>query len=278
MQIQRLDEGPEPPLSPGFSGRLFTADGRASPAVWQLPAEAALAILVNGRAFAVMMATPTDLEDFAVGFALTEGLVPSADRLDGLRIAEASEGYVLNLTVAPALADRLEGRRRTLAGRAGCGLCGAQTLDAALPPLAPVRRRRPAPAPAAVLDALRGLPAWQVMKRDNRSTHAAGFARPDGTITLAREDIGRHNALDKLAGAGARAGLDPSDGFVVLSSRLSVEMVQKTVAMGAGLVASASAPSALALTLASRAGLAVAAMARDGLMIFDTDRNREKAA
>ncbi len=269
MDIRRLDDGPARPVSPTARGRLVTPAGE-TPAVWQVPEEAAIAILVNGQSFAVMMATPADLEDFAVGFALTEGLVPAIGRIDSLRIADAADGYVVNLRLDPALVAAVEDRRRTLAGRAGCGLCGAATLEAALPPLPRLPRRDP-PHAGAVAAAFAALPDRQAMKQDNRSTHAAAFADADGAIALVREDIGRHNALDKLAGALAREGRAAGDGFVVLSSRLSVEMVQKSVMMGAPFTASVSAPSALALRIAARAGLGVAARAQGGVMMFATD-------
>lgn len=278
MEIRRIDDAPDREVSPPATGRLVKTTGETRPCTWQVPEEMPLAILVNGEAFAVMMATPADLEDFCVGFALTEGLVAAPGDIDSLRIAETGEGYVLNLRIPAAQAEAVEQRRRTLAGRAGCGLCGAQTLEAALPPLPRVRRQGTVPTPAALAAAFSALPGAQAMKRDNRSTHAAAWCTPDGTITVLREDIGRHNALDKLAGALARAGRPAQPGFVLLSSRLSVEMVQKSVLLGAGFVASASAPSALALRLAARTGLGVAAAAADGVMIFDTASARDHAA
>jgi FdhD protein len=275
MEIRRLDQRPRE-TSPLAAGTLAGPGGAAREAVWAVAEEVPLAVLLNGESFAVMMATPADLEDFAVGFAITEGIVPDAAAIASLRIAEAREGYALNLRIDPALVEASALRRRTLAGRAGCGVCGAQTIEAALPP--PKRVAGPLPAPAAVLAAARALPALQPMKRLNRSTHAAAFCAPDGTVELVREDIGRHNALDKLAGALARAGRPGSDGFVLLSSRLSVEMVQKTAALGAPFVAAVSAPSALALRTADAAGLTVAALAPEGLMVFDRRALSESAA
>jgi FdhD protein len=268
--LRRLT-GPLPDPSPAATGR-----SGAGLAVWRLPEEAPLAVLLNGESFAVMLATPADFEDFAIGFALTEGIADRVEDIAGLRIAEAGEGYVLNLTVAPERAAAVADRRRTLAGRAGCGLCGAQTIEAALP--RPRRVRGRWPETAAVARAFAGLPDAQAMNAENRSTHAAAFCDLAGGILLAREDIGRHNALDKLGGAMARAGLRGRDGFVILSSRISVEMVQKAAALGVPFLAALSAPSALALRMACIAGMGIAARAGQDVMVFDTASLGEDAA
>lgn len=265
MEILRLSAS-DPEVSPAAPGRLVGPGGER-PAAWAVPEETPVAILLNGESFAVMMATPADLEDFAVGFALTEGIIETADDLKALRLAEAGDGIVANLVLDPARVAAAAHRRRTLAGRAGCGICGAQTLAAALPRPPKVRGR--APDPAAVLRAFAAFPAAQRMKSENRSTHAAAFCAWDGTVELVREDVGRHNALDKLAGALARQGRDASAGFVILSSRVGVEMVQKAAAIRAPFLAAVSAPSALALRVAAQAGLRVAGLAGDSLMIFD---------
>ena len=252
--------------SPAFTGRLVMPSGEA-PAIWHLPDEAPVSILYNGNSFAVMMATPQDIEDFAVGFSITEGIADSITDIEDIRIAEIADGHIVNIKVDAAKLERAEGRRRTLTGRSGCGLCGAQSLDAVMKPLRNVKNV--APNAAAVLVALNALKGLQPMNAQNKSTHAAAFCAMDGVITLVREDIGRHNALDKLAGALARQGTDAASGFLVLSSRFSVEMAQKAAAIGAGFVACVSAPSALALRLAHRAGLTVATQAQGGLMVFD---------
>lgn len=266
MEIRRLDLSPGD-VSPAAPGRLIGPKG-ARDALWQVPEETPVAILLNGESFAVMMATPADLEDFAVGFALTEGVVQRAAQIEGLRIAEAADGIVVNLTLDPARVAASEERRRTLAGRGGCGICGAKTIAAALP--RPPRVQGPAPEPEAVLEAFRRFPAAQAMRRDNRSTHAAAYCARDGRIEIVREDLGRHNALDKLAGALARRGRDASAGFVMLSSRVGVEMVQKAAILRAPFLAAVSAPSALALRVAGQAGMRVGGLAGDSLMIFDT--------
>ncbi|MGB8816999.1 MAG: formate dehydrogenase accessory sulfurtransferase FdhD [Rhizobiaceae bacterium] len=248
------------------TGRLVVA-GAAANAVWQLPDEAPVAILYNGEQFAVMMATPQDIEDFAVGFSLTEGIADNVGDIEDVRLAEAADGLIVNIKVDPAKMQRAEGRRRTLTGRSGCGLCGAQSLEAVMQPLRKVKAVLPAA--NAVEMALKGLKARQPMNALNRSTHAAGFAAMDGAVRMVREDIGRHNALDKLAGALARQNIAPATGFIVLSSRFSVEMAQKAAVCGVGFVASVSAPSSLALQLAQRAGMKVACAAPGGLMFFD---------
>jgi FdhD protein len=266
MKIRRLDAGPYD-VSPVAAGRLLTAEGETR-ALWQVAEEVPVAILLNGETFAVMMMTPADIEDFAVGFALTEGIVESGGDIEGLRIAEAADGMICNMTLDPARVARVEGRRRTLAGRAGCGICGAQSLEAVLPPPRRVPRS-PLPGREGLLAAFEALPAAQAMKRINRTTHAAAFCDRAGAVELVREDIGRHNALDKLGGALAREGRDARDGFVLLSSRVSVEMVQKAAALNAPLLAAVSAPSALALRLAARAGLVLACRAGRDIMLFD---------
>jgi FdhD protein len=274
MDIRRLT-GPLPDPSPRVTGRLVSAGG-TRPGQWALPEEAPLAVLLNGESFAVMMATPADIEDFATGFALTEGIVAEPGQIESLRIAEAQDGFLLNLRIDPARVAASAERRRTLAGRAGCGICGAQTIAAALP--RPRRVAGPAPSPAALLAAYEAFGAVQPMRATNRSVHAAGFCDLAGRILTVREDIGRHNALDKLAGALARQGQDARAGFVLLSSRISVEMVQKAAAMGAPFLAAVSAPTALALRVAREAGMGLAGRAGSEIMIFDSPERRESAA
>jgi FdhD protein len=254
------------PVSPAVRGRMATSAGEHS-AFWRVPEEAPLAVLINGAAFAVMMATPADFEDFALGFALTEGLVRAPSQLRGLRVAEAADGFVLNLLLDPAQVASAGRRRRALPGRSGCGICGAQTIGAALPRLPRVAGRIPA------ADALRrayaALPKAQAMNAENHSTHAAAFCDGSGDILLLREDIGRHNALDKLGGALVRAGLRARDGFILLSSRISVEMVQKAAMLGAPFLAAVSGPSALALRQAAASGMGLACGAGGDVMLFD---------
>lgn len=274
MEIRRLDEAP-PPVSPAVRGVLASRQGSEA-AVWRVPEETPLAVLLNGEAFAVMLGTPADLEDFAVGFALTEGIVERVGEIASLRIAEARDGLVLNLRVDPARVAAVEGRRRTLAGRSGCGICGAQTIAAALP--RPPRVTGPQPAVAALEAAFSALPAAQAMNAENHSTHAAAYCSRQGEILLLREDIGRHNAVDKLGGALALSGRDARGGFILLSSRISVELVQKAAMLGAPFLAAVSAPSALAIRTAGEAGMGLAGLAEGHIMIFETMSIRESAA
>ncbi len=272
MKIVRLDDAKHE-VSPHVSGRVYSG-GSVRAEVWKLAEEAPASILYNGASFAVMMVTPSDLEDFAVGFSITEGIAASADEIGSIRIAEAADGFLVNIEVNAGALERAEGRRRTLTGRSGCGICGAQSLDAVMKPLAQVAGKRPET--NAVLKAFELMPSMQPMNLDNRSTHAAAYCDLSGKVELVREDIGRHNALDKLAGALAREGRDASGGFILMSSRCSVELIQKAAALRAPLIASVSAPSALALRLAQEAGMGVAAKTRDGLMLFDSFGDKTK--
>ncbi len=265
MKVLHLDEDVDrrPPIAAG--SRI---EGASSARVaWNLAEECAVAFLINGESFAVMMATPSDLEDFAVGFLTSERLIGSAADLLELRMLPVEDGVALNCILPPAVAEQAAGRRRTLTGRSGCGICGAETLGAALPDLAPVSGE--APQPDQVIAAFEALAGMQPLNALNHSTHAAAFFSRDGALALAREDVGRHNALDKLGGAMLRAGVEPGSGFVVLSSRMSVEMVQKAVIFGVPFLASVSAPTDLALRAAGRFGLGICARSGGGAVFFD---------
>ena len=237
--------------------------GRAAASDECVAEERAIALEVNGIAHAVMLATPADLEDFALGFCLTEGLIDSReDLLDAESEPAGDDGVTLRLTVTQRCLARFKERRRSLAGRTGCGLCGTESIDEALRPV-----RRDGARPAVTTESLaRGMQALAgdglVLQRATGATHAAAWIGLDGTLALVREDVGRHNALDKLVGAMARAGTDPSQGFVAVTSRASHEMVQKTAAAGAGILAAISAPTALAVRTATRGGLVLVGFAR----------------
>lgn len=254
------------PVSPPAQGRLVTPAG-ARDVVWHVPEEAPVAILLNGQSFAVMMVTPADLQDFVRGFALTEGIVDSLSQIGELVLEAVADGFVANLKLDPERAAAVDGRRRSIPGRSGCGICGAQTIGAALPRLPRVSGRRPEL--AALQAAFAALPTAQTMNAQNHSTHAAAFCDGMGSILVLREDIGRHNALDKLVGAMAGAGLNGADGFILLSSRISIELVQKAAVIGVPLLAAVSGPSALALRQAAGIGMVLACRDRDGIMIFD---------
>jgi FdhD protein len=224
--------------------------------------EVPVAIVCNGEPFAVMMATPADLADFAIGFALGEGLVerPGDARVE--RIGQLLEGIEIRLAIPPARTRELARRRRNLEGRSGCGICGSRMLEDVVRHPAPVTAE-PRVSAAAMRRALRGLQAAQAINAATGATHAAGWAQPDGTLRLAREDVGRHNALDKLVGAMHAAGLDPATGFAVVTSRASYEMVMKAASAGIALLAAISAPTALAIALAQRANLSLVGFARE---------------
>jgi FdhD protein len=235
---------------------------------WLLADEIPTALVYNGQSHAVMLATPLDLEDFAVGFSLTEEIVATVGDIDAVEARESALGMVIDIRVDPARLSAGAQRRRALAGRSGCGLCGVESLAGA------VRDPPPRVAPpfplteAAATRAFAALPALQPLNRENRSVHAAAWADMDGNIGPAREDVGRHNALDKLIGALARDGADFAQGFAVMSSRCSFELAQKAAAVGIGGLATLSAPTALALDLARRAGVILAAKDGDGAVIF----------
>lgn len=226
--------------------------------------EAPVALVANGSTLAVMMATPDDLEDFALGFALTEGIADTAEELKDLEIIEHAEGYEARFWLRGPAARRLSHRQRAMIGPVGCGLCGIDSLAGVDRDLPPVPGTRPTLDLAEISAAPDLLRAHQPEHDRTGASHAAGFLLPGGGIALAREDVGRHNALDKLAGALSRTGHDPAAGAVVLTSRVSTEMVQKTVAMGVPVLIAVSAATDYAARLAARAGLALITQVRGG--------------
>ena len=220
-----------------------------------------MALEFNGIAYAVMMATPADLEDFATGFALTEGLASSAAALGDVAIAEVDAGWILRGTISGPGADMLNGRVRTRVAESSCGLCGIDSLEAAARPL-PVVPAHEAITAAAIFSALAALPQRQVLGQATGAAHAAAFVGTGGAITLIREDVGRHNALDKLVGAMARSGTALGSGFVLSTARCSYEIVEKAVRGGAHTLVTVSLPTTLAVERARIAGLSLWVLAR----------------
>jgi FdhD protein len=248
--------------------RKIWRDGRLSDGTRTIPEETALALTYNGGTYAVMMGTPQDLRDFAVGFSLSEGVIQSPADIESFEIVDLDDGIELRMWLQSSKAERLSERRRHIAGPTGCGLCGIDSIAEAVRPAAVVAQGRSF-APREIMAAMQSIPALQAINIETRAVHAAAFWTPARGIVSLREDVGRHNALDKLAGALAQQQVSTSEGMVLLTSRVSVEMVQKTAAMGAPLMVAVSAPTALAIRMADTAGITLAAIARaDGFEIF----------
>ncbi|WP_114857106.1 formate dehydrogenase accessory sulfurtransferase FdhD [Azospirillum brasilense] len=224
--------------------------------------EVPIGLLYADDLFAVMLATPTDLEDFATGFSLSEGIVGSADELAVTAIDELTDGVRIRMQLPVERLAALLRRKRNLMGGSGCGRCGTDSFADTLRPLDPLRSTA-CFAPEAIHRAMAALPSGQSLNRETGAVHAAGFARPDGALVAVREDVGRHNALDKLIGALARARIDPTGGFVVVSSRCSFELVHKTAAAGIPLIAAISAPTSLCVGFAATVGVGVVAFVRE---------------
>ena len=239
--------------------------------------EVPVAFVYNDEPFAVMMATPLDLEDFATGFALSEGIVERAGDVLIERVEEFIEGIEIRLRIPPARAEALALRRRSMSGRSGCGVCGSELLEAALryPPPVSTDVRVTA---AALRRALGELRAAQAITARTGAVHAAGWASLEGRLLLAREDVGRHNALDKLIGAMHAGGHDPATGFLVVTSRASYEMAMKAASAGIAFMAAISAPTALAISLAERANLTLVGFAREDGQAVYTHGHRLAAA
>jgi FdhD protein len=234
---------------------------------WQLAEEVPVNLAYNGQPHVVMMATPRDLEDFARGFSLSEGVLVSAAQIADVKVDEVEGGIMINVLTVPKAKVAKERQARSLEGRTGCGICGMQRLDQVVRNVRPVKPGFKADA-RAIARAFAELPGRQVMNQDNKSLHAAAWCAPDGEILFLREDVGRHTALDKLIGALALADLDTAGGFVVMTSRCSFELVQKASSVGIPCLATVSAPTSLALDLAGRAGLVLASLSGDGVVLF----------
>ncbi|WP_137680253.1 formate dehydrogenase accessory sulfurtransferase FdhD [Aurantiacibacter suaedae] len=224
--------------------------------------EVPVALEFNGLAYAVMMATPSDLEDFARGFALTEGLAQSVDDIADLAVVEVEKGWIARAQLSGLGIEKLTERVRTRVAESSCGLCGIENLEAVAKPLPQVAKHTPLES-AAIFRALAKLRDHQPLTKATGAAHAAAFCASDGAILHAREDVGRHNAMDKLVGALAVAGQNPAEGFILSSARCSYEIVEKAVRAGATTLVTISLPTSMAVARAEAAGLSLWCLARD---------------
>ena len=242
--------------------RLARRAAGTQAAARMVPEETPVALSFAGTTHAVMMASPADLEDFALGFSLTEGIVGSPDEIEAIGVEEAGAGIDIQIRLKDGANRRFEARRRRLAGPVGCGLCGIESIDEAMRAVPAVGEPSLTLSADEVTQAVRLLAKAQPLHAETGAVHAAGFYVPGKGIVAAREDVGRHNALDKLAGALAKAGVAGATGAAVITSRVSVEMVQKAAAIGAPFVVAVSAPTALAVRTADEAGITLVALVR----------------
>jgi FdhD protein len=248
--------------------RRVWKDNCLSDGIRAIPEETALALTYNGGTYAVMMGTPKDLNDFAIGFSLGEGIIRSPDDIETVDIVDCDGGIELRMWLTQDRSNLLSERRRHITGPTGCGLCGIESIAEAVRPAGIVAQGQSF-SPEAIMTAMQSIQTLQSINIETRAVHAAGFWTPSLGIVTLREDVGRHNALDKLAGAVAQRKLVVSTGLVLLTSRISVEMVQKAAAMGVPVVVAVSSPTALAVRTADAAGITLVGIARaDGFEIF----------
>jgi FdhD protein len=260
MTEDLMGDGKPPPPSHSVPC-LAWRNGEMSASVRAVPEETAIAFTFNGTTHAVMMATPSDLEDFAVGFALTEGLIGTLAEIANLDIVTTPLGIELRAWLPEGRAKTYAARRRSMAGPTGCGLCGIESLEEAARP-SPVVSNVSRFDSGAIVEAMASLSAGQKLNRETHAVHAAGFWVPARGLVAVREDVGRHNALDKLMGALARAGEAAAHGIVLLTSRVSIELIQKAARLGAPVVAAVSVPTAAGVRLAEACGITLVAIAR----------------
>jgi FdhD protein len=255
-----LMDGGKPPPSLSVPC-LAWRSGETSASARAVPEETAIAFTFNGTTHAVMMATPADLEDFGVGFALTEGLIEAPGEILTLDVVPTPIGIEVRVWLPENRAKAYAARRRSMAGPTGCGLCGIESLEEATRP-APFVSNASRFNSEAIVQAMASLPAEQKLNRQTHAIHAAGFWTPARGLIAVREDVGRHNALDKLIGALARGGIAAAHGIVLLTSRVSIELIQKAARLGAPVVAAVSAPTAAGVRLAEDCGITLVAVAR----------------
>lgn len=227
-----------------------------------VPEEVPVAVSYNGSTQAVMMATPDSLEDFAIGFTLTENIVDHISEIEAIEVVAFEKGIDVQIRLSERPEQRLAARRRFMAGPVGCGLCGIDSIDHALRPLRALDRDGGKFTSHDISMAVKSLAEGQELNAETHAVHAAGFYVPGKGLIAVREDVGRHNALDKLVGAVSRIGTSPKEGIVAITSRVSVEMVQKAVMFGTSVLAAISAPTALAIRTAEEANLTLVALVR----------------
>ncbi|MEV4610124.1 formate dehydrogenase accessory sulfurtransferase FdhD [Neorhizobium sp. LMR1-1-1.1] len=227
-----------------------------------VPAEVPIAFSYGGSTHAVMMGTPADLEDFAIGFSLTEGIIASLAEIEEVAVLEEGQGLDVQVRLAENKEDALRARRRHMAGPVGCGLCGIESIEQAMRVVPDVSDVAVLLTPEDITAAMAALNGAQPLHAETHAVHGAGFFIPGEGLIAVREDVGRHNALDKLAGAVIRAGREGGQGIVVVTSRISVEMVQKTAILGSSTLVAISAPTALAIRTAEEAGMTLVALTR----------------
>ncbi len=247
----------------------YDAGGEGSPVTWQIPDEVPVAIQINSAPYTVMMATPANLNEFGVGFALAEGIVPRRSDIRGVLAMPVESGFAVDIAIDEAALEAARMPRRSIEGRSGCGLCGVENIADVVRVTAPVERQV-RPDAAAILKAATELPQRQPMNRLNHTVHGAAWVSLKGEVLIVREDVGRHNALDKLIGALFETGTDLSSGFVLMTSRCSFELVQKAATVGIGALVTVSAPTALALKIARNAHLFLASLGDRGVVVVNT--------
>lgn len=246
------------------------------PASWQqddIAVEVPVALVYNYISHAVMMATPSDLEDFALGFSLTEEIIQDASEVSHIHVKAGQDGITVRLQISDERFEALRERRRNMVGRTGCGLCGTETLKQAIRPVSLVQSV--AVSDAAIQTVLSQLPQYQPLQQATGATHAAAWCDFDGNILHIKEDVGRHNALDKLIGVLQKTELSGRDGFVLVTSRASYEMVQKSARAGFGCLVAVSAPTSLAVEQAKQSGMRLIGFARDGRHVVYHDPDIE---
>jgi len=248
----------------------FTSAGASRPSEREWVPEAPVALEFNGLSYAVMMASPQHLDDFALGFAMTEGLAAAVSEVSGLQVAEVELGWIVRAQLSGVGVEQLTERVRARVAESSCGLCGIENLEAVAKPLPPVVKHQRI-APEAIFSALQQLHNHQPLGQVTGAAHAAAFADTGGRIVCTREDVGRHNALDKLIGALAGKGLKPRGGFILSTARCSYEIVEKAVRSGATTLVTISLPTSLAVERARAAGLSLWSLARSDSVLLVND-------